>query len=137
MIESEVTLLPQPDSPTIPSVSPWPTWKRDVVDRVNHAGASEELGFQVPDFEYRSVGDSCASCVHRLTDVSDLVIALGIERVTQTVTKEGEPEHRQTDREDREHQHVRIRPNDSRAGWRYRPSGPSSPAAGECRRRRS
>ena len=46
---SEVTLLPQPDSPTIPSVSPGAIVERDAVDGVDRAAVGPELDAQVVD----------------------------------------------------------------------------------------
>ena len=48
---SAVTLLPQPDSPTTPSVSPRVDRKIDAVDRVHHAVVGGEMGLQAADLE--------------------------------------------------------------------------------------
>ena len=53
MIESAVTDLPQPDSPTMPSVLPALDREADAVDRVHHALAGEEVGAQVAHLEQR------------------------------------------------------------------------------------
>ena len=53
-IESEVTLLPQPDSPTTASVSPGAHRERHAVDRAHDAVAREEMGLEVLDLEQRS-----------------------------------------------------------------------------------
>ena len=50
-IDSAVTDLPQPDSPTMPSVSPRAEVERHAVDRAHHAVAREELRLQVADRE--------------------------------------------------------------------------------------
>ena len=51
MIESAVTLLPQPDSPTSPSASPRSTWNDTPLTAWTTPGADEELGPQVADVE--------------------------------------------------------------------------------------
>ena len=51
MIESAVTDLPQPDSPTIPSVLPFSTAKLIAVDGAHDAIAGEEVGAEIVDFE--------------------------------------------------------------------------------------
>ncbi len=51
MIESAVTDLPQPDSPTIPSVLPSSTAKQIAVHRADDALAGEEVRLQVVDLE--------------------------------------------------------------------------------------
>ena len=50
---SDVTLLPQPDSPTIPSVSPRAIVERDAVDGVDRAPRGPELDPQAVDGEQR------------------------------------------------------------------------------------
>ena len=51
MIDSAVTDLPQPDSPTMPSVLPASSEKRDAVDRAHDAVAREEVRLQLVDLE--------------------------------------------------------------------------------------
>ncbi len=46
-----VTVLPQPDSPTTPSVSPRVDRQVDAVDRADHAVIGREMGLQPADFE--------------------------------------------------------------------------------------
>ena len=53
MIDSAVTLLPQPDSPTMPSVRPRSSVKLDAVDRPHLAVVGVEDGAQAADFEQR------------------------------------------------------------------------------------
>ena len=53
MIELAVTDLPQPDSPTIPSVCPRSSVERDAVDRMHLALAGPENGAKVVDLEQR------------------------------------------------------------------------------------
>ena len=53
MIESAVTDLPLPDSPTMPSVSPAVDRQADTVDRMDHALACEEVRAQVAHLEER------------------------------------------------------------------------------------
>ena len=48
-----VTVLPQPDSPTTPSVSPRSMREVDAVDRLHHAVVGGEVGLQAPDLEQR------------------------------------------------------------------------------------
>ena len=55
MIDSDVTLLPQPDSPTRPMISPRSTWKSMPVDRPDDAVARVERGPQALDLEQRPV----------------------------------------------------------------------------------
>ena len=55
-----MTLLPEPDSPTSPSVSPWPIVKLHVADGVDRAAAGEEVDLEVLDLEQR-----CSSAVAR------------------------------------------------------------------------
>ena len=54
MIDSAVTLLPQPDSPTRPRVSPRPTVKLDAVDRPEQPALGAEVGTQVADLQQRA-----------------------------------------------------------------------------------
>ena len=53
MIVRHVTLLPQPDSPTIPSVLPFSTEKRDAVDGLDDAVVGAEVSPQVAYLEKR------------------------------------------------------------------------------------
>ncbi len=46
-----VTLLPEPDSPTSPSVSPLPIVKLTSADGVDGAAAGEEVDLEVVDLE--------------------------------------------------------------------------------------
>ena len=57
MIESAVTDLPQPDSPTIPSVFPFST-EADPVDGADDAVAGEEVRAEIVDVEQGHVYDS-------------------------------------------------------------------------------
>ena len=50
MIDSAVIVLPQPDSPTTPSVSPSATCKRHAVNGVHDAVPQLDLSAQVGDF---------------------------------------------------------------------------------------
>ena len=52
-IESAVTLLPQPDSPTTPSVSPAAHGVGDAVDRPHDPVRGEEVGLQIVDLQQR------------------------------------------------------------------------------------
>ena len=51
MIDSDVTLLPEPLSPTIPSVRPLLDAKRNIVDRLHHAVVGVEVGAEMVDFD--------------------------------------------------------------------------------------
>jgi len=51
MIDKAVTLLPHPDSPTRPSVSPARILKSTPFDRFNHPMIGIEIGMQVLDVE--------------------------------------------------------------------------------------
>ena len=51
--ESAVTVLPQPDSPTTPTVSPRCDGEVDAVDRVHHAVVGREMGLEPADLEQR------------------------------------------------------------------------------------
>ena len=50
-MESPVTLLPEPDSPTSPTTSPAADIERHAVDRLHDARAGEEMRLQVADLE--------------------------------------------------------------------------------------
>ena len=52
MTVRKLTLLPDPDSPTTPSVSPGWT-ERDAVDGLDHAVVGREVDLQVLDLEQR------------------------------------------------------------------------------------
>ena len=52
-MESEVTDLPLPDSPTIASVSPAADREADAIDRARDRALGVEEGLQVLDFEQR------------------------------------------------------------------------------------
>ena len=80
--------------------------ERDVIDGIDNPGPSEEMRLQVPDIEDRIV---ILAFVHLASSL--LVVALRIERVTKTIAQEGEAQHRQTNRQDREEKHVRIGAN--------------------------
>ena len=56
MRDSAVTLLPQPDSPTIASVSPRAEREGHAVDGLDEAAARVEVGLQVLDLEHALVG---------------------------------------------------------------------------------
>ena len=58
-MDSAVTLLPQPDSPTTPSVSPAAHAVGDAVDRPHDAGGGEEMRLQIVDLEQRPRPASC------------------------------------------------------------------------------
>ena len=47
MIERESTVLPEPDSPTMPSVLPALERERDAVDRAHEAAVGLEVGLEV------------------------------------------------------------------------------------------
>ena len=51
MIVRHVTLLPEPDSPTMPSVLPSLDRERDAVDRLHDAVVRLEVGLEVVDLE--------------------------------------------------------------------------------------
>ncbi len=51
MIDKAVIVLPQPDSPTMPSVSPGSTLERHSVDGMHDALAQPDLGAQVVDLK--------------------------------------------------------------------------------------
>ena len=51
MIERHVTLLPQPDSPTIPTVCPALDPEVDAVDGLDDAVVGAEVGAEVADVE--------------------------------------------------------------------------------------
>ena len=53
-MESPVTLLPEPDSPTSPTTSPAADVERHAVDRLHDAGAREEMRREVADLEQRA-----------------------------------------------------------------------------------
>ena len=53
MIDRQVTLLPQPDSPTIPSVLPFSTWNVTPVDGLDDAVVRAEVRLEVADLEER------------------------------------------------------------------------------------
>ena len=61
MIVRQVTLLPQPDSPTMPSVLPFSTDEADAVDGLDDAVVGPEVGLQVVDVEKRlaPIGETC------------------------------------------------------------------------------
>ena len=51
MIESDVTLLPEPLSPTMPSVRPCSRLKREIVDRLDDAFFGVEVGAEILNVE--------------------------------------------------------------------------------------
>ena len=53
MTDSAVTVLPQPDSPTTPSVSPRVDREVDAVDRAHHAVVGREMRLEPADLEQR------------------------------------------------------------------------------------
>ena len=53
MIVRQVTLLPEPDSPTMPSVLPSLDRERDAVDRLHDPVVRLEVGLEVVDLEER------------------------------------------------------------------------------------
>ena len=65
-IDSEVTLLPQPDSPTIASVSPRLDRERHAVDRAHDAVAREEIASSGPSTSSRAA-HVLGACGHRIT----------------------------------------------------------------------
>ena len=101
MIVSAVTLLPEPDSPTMPSV--WPAAEReaDPVDRGHDAVHDLELGPQVADVEQDVVGGRCPDG-RGGRSMSRSCARPRIERVPQAVTDEVHGEHGHDDREARE-----------------------------------
>ncbi len=56
MIERASTVLPDPDSPTMPRVCPRSTVEGDAVDGPNRAPAGAERGVEVLDHQERTVG---------------------------------------------------------------------------------
>ena len=55
MIVRQVTLLPEPDSPTMPSVSPFSTEKLTPSTALHDAVVGVEVRLQVRDFEERAM----------------------------------------------------------------------------------
>ena len=53
MIERDRIVLPEPDSPTMPSVLPRSSVKRHAVDGLDEAGVGAEVGLEVLDLEQR------------------------------------------------------------------------------------
>ena len=51
MIARESTVLPEPDSPTMPSVLPWSSVKRDALDGPQRPAAGGEGDVEVLDLE--------------------------------------------------------------------------------------
>ena len=100
MIESAVTDFPQPDSPTIPSVSPFSIEKLTAVDRADDALAGEEVGAQVVDLEQR----------HALG-----LPGPGVECVAQAVRNEVGAEHERRDRHRGDDQRIDVRAVDGAA----------------------
>ena len=62
MIDSEVTLLPEPDSPTRPITSPSRIVEVHPVDRLDHAVLGVEVGLQVPHLDQDRAATVCAVC---------------------------------------------------------------------------
>ena len=60
MIVRQVTHLPEPDSPTMPSVWPCSTENDDAVDGLDHAVVGVEVRPEVLDFEERHKGSRLA-----------------------------------------------------------------------------
>ena len=75
MIDSEVTLLPQPDSPTRPRISPRSTWKSTPVDRPDDAVAGVERGLQVPDVEEQVAASGWCRCRARRGTSSSMTVS--------------------------------------------------------------
>ena len=61
-IDSAVTDLPQPDSPTMPSVSPGREIERDAVDGAHDAVGGEEMGLEIAHLQ-QGPALTCASPV--------------------------------------------------------------------------
>ena len=76
------TLLPQPDSPTIPSVSPFSDGERSAVDRLDHSVVGVEVDLQVLDLEQDSLVPNPRVEV-RVGDVDDQVADDDEERAEQ------------------------------------------------------
>ena len=116
-----VTVLPQPDSPTTPSVSPRLDRQIDAVDRAHHAVIGREMRLEPADFEQRSLAATASEHPAR------------IERVAQPVA----------DKVDRQHRRERSRrrrtaPNAARrrdSPWRRTECGPRSGCRAESRGR--
>ena len=82
MMDRAVILLPQPDSPTIPKVSPGPREKAHPVHRFDHAGPCVEVSPQVPHFQYRGF-------LQRIRPNLRLAPAqFGVEGVPQPISEE-------------------------------------------------
>ena len=78
MIVSELTDLPEPDSPTIPSVSPGDR-ERDAVDGLDHAVVGLEVHREVSDLQ------------QRLSQHLRVAVTLGIEERVHDVHDEVRP----------------------------------------------
>ena len=85
-IESAVTDFPQPDSPTMPSVSPAPIAERHAVDRAGDAGAGVEVGAEIGDGEERRAASSGRKLAR-------------VQRLAQAVRDEIHREHRDDERD--------------------------------------
>ena len=115
-----VVVLPQPDSPAMPSASAVVQREADPVDRLDRPGFKAEMGPQVLDHEQRRVGVRLPGRGHwrRPTEADDSVIGaarLRIEDVVERVPDEGEGQDHQDDA-DRGRRDVPPRPEARRAG---------------------
>ena len=63
-MESASVVLPEPDSPTMPSVSPARSVERDLVDRLHRAGSPtrDVVGRQLVELQERAIAHSWRSC---------------------------------------------------------------------------
>ncbi len=113
MIESAVTDLPQPDSPTMPERLARLDREADAVDRADDALAREEVRAQVVDLEQRP-------CL-RLPRPR-------VEGVAEAVGDEVRAEDERRDRDRRDDDDVRVDAVDARG--RPAPSSPTTRPAG-------
>ena len=118
MMDRAVTDLPEPDSPTTPSVCPGSRVKRHAVDGLDDAVAGEEVHLEVVDFEKRA---------------ARLLLHLHVEGVAQAVAQQDERQHGGEDGEARAEHEPRGREQCTSAPRRA--CGPKrAPAAGcPCR----
>src|SRR5262245_48075421 len=100
--ESAVTVLPEPDSPTIASVSP--AWRPNA--RSLTAGSQ-------PVAPRNEVVNPCTD---RTGSMSDFVLQLGIDGIAQAVAEQVEREDHEQDRDARHHREPRAVENVLEAG---------------------
>ena len=119
MIESAVTLLPQPDSPTRPSVSPRRDREVDAVDRPHHAVAGEEVGLQPLDLEHRA---SVARAAGAVAAIGQSVHPS--RELARIIPKRGLPHHQPPlGGRSRSRRSAGRRPQPGQLGARRRPRG--------------